>query len=386
MNSEDSIKTYIRAIANEIYVDQYGLIDTGLNHIIDYELIRTYHIAPYARKYPLLIKVFLCFFIMIWPIGHYIWVTLQFLFVIAYKIFKQRTYPGIKKNLILLFSSRFPAQLEKVKKVDLSDCLYISYNKNLSNKNGVLVKQIISMKLLLKAYKIALRSLRELAKLNVKKVHLLQSYTAFPWFCTYYALAPLQFETIWFGNHYDRWAILFDSLKVVNKHLVQHGIENAKVNPPSKLLSVTTIYFISACQYQYFDKKIAVSEYKKKLLSPGLTLSPITEDVKANILIIGCISLTEDKETYIIQHVNYNKVNLYVKPHPGFSKSFYEKISKQYPFILIEDKDFFPKVNLVISYFSTLAVEYQQTGIDVLYYSDHSLEILLDKINNPINA
>ena len=63
-----------------------------------------------------------------------------------------------------------------------------------------------------------------------------------------------------------------------------------------------------------------------------------------------------------------NKYNLYIKPHPGEKENPEYKRMVQECGCIIIPKDAYPRVDVVLSYESTLADEYADAGIKVIRY------------------
>ena len=86
-----------------------------------------------------------------------------------------------------------------------------------------------------------------------------------------------------------------------------------------------------------------------------------------------------DKEIEVIKDLSSKNVNLYVKPHPSDNPNSYEKLLVNNNFLLLDKGDYL-KVDLVISYISTLATEYENNGVQVLRYDDKLFESNYNKI------
>ena len=86
-----------------------------------------------------------------------------------------------------------------------------------------------------------------------------------------------------------------------------------------------------------------------------------------------------DKEKKIIESFSKKKLNLYVKPHPNSLNDPYEKLTTENNLILLERKDI-PKVDMVISYHSTLALAYRNYGVEVLMYDDELFQYKYDNL------
>ncbi|MCI6213147.1 hypothetical protein [Bacteroides heparinolyticus] len=207
------------------------------------------------------------------------------------------------------------------------------------------------------------------------------SSTSFEFYLTFKAIQrfPHQAELI-FGNHIDRWAILFDSCPQQEKTLIMHGIETKKADWPVKLKTVTKVYA--------FNEELG-KDLKKALLScnpvfcymkPTINLVDDVDDHNFKVLIVCHPASMRDREKYLISHLQLDNITVYAKTHYTTPDvSFYEDLTKKYNFRLITYQ-LFPKVNILISYRSTLVSEYEICGIPTLMYYDYTLEELVEQI------
>ena len=171
----------------------------------------------------------------------------------------------------------------------------------------------------------------------------------------------------------DRWSYICAAIPQCKAVFMQHGLLSAKLSPlyfPHKWHGISLFYGYSSGQAEIaslFIRKIDKFEYFK----PQIQLSPIkVPEGKHSVLLIGCSMLFADKETEIIEkYAQKDDVVLYIKPHPSFTTGIYWNLKEKYNFIFIEDKKFFPDVDQVISYESTLAYEYQLCGKEVFIHS-----------------
>lgn len=227
-------------------------------------------------------------------------------------------------------------------------------------------------------------------------------FTSFEYFLLYNSLSNINYiGEILISNQKDRWAYMIGSLNFKNKTIIQHGTVIAKGSPVEYMNSYVSYSSIDKIMYLNipykltgFNKIISFTplEYKFMLLSEHrleskihnecvgykLKLSSLTSDRKS-ILIIGNSNQYSCEEKQLIQYFKNNiDFELFLKPHPVFSKSIYNEYMKIGGFVLLAD-DIYPKVDYVISYYSTLALEYESLGVEVIYYSDivikHSNEI-----------
>lgn len=217
----------------------------------------------------------------------------------------------------------------------------------------------------------------------------LQFYTMYRWMLVRHALSKLSAENYVCTEHFDRWAILLDcALQEKNERgmsfrfmLFQHGIlkqlsEDGKnyihhfeFDLPSKLYMVTDVYAYDLESISIFKHEIindsVVSKVRFNSVSMGFSLAKEIfrhqheMEMRRSILIVGhplCFG----------QQLNiYNRISglavVYYKPHPTTIPS---DIMLNVGWEVIEDKACFPKVDFLISYPSTLVVEYKTLGID----------------------
>jgi hypothetical protein len=196
-----------------------------------------------------------------------------------------------------------------------------------------------------------------------------RAYSSFEYFLVYfYANKSDKTNKYYFDATICRWAYLLCDLPH-EKHFIQHGVitDNVKFKRVGK---VDYAYYINKNQKELIEKILfknkPVSFYRRGTILNHSNIL-VTNKLK-NILLI-CHSLFFDIEKKIISELTRLNVNLYVKPHPNTSYQPYEDLNFSYNFILLQKMDF-PKVDIVISYFSTLAVEYESNGTEVLIHTD----------------
>lgn len=224
-----------------------------------------------------------------------------------------------------------------------------------------------------------------LAKSNLRRWNL-QLYTAYRWFLVRQALIKLNGGVFLMAEHYDRWAVLMDSVVADNKKeisaaknsqliIVQHGalgsLTDAKTEASkfsyeikSKLSAVDEIYVYDKASEDYFKQaiiKLADGQVLKKVhfFKPTIQLSAINASETAAILFVGH-PLCEELQIKVLNKLKLNtKCSFYYKPHPLAKAS--ELVYAQ-EWNVIRDSEFFPDVRLLISYPSTLVNEYANAG------------------------
>lgn len=211
------------------------------------------------------------------------------------------------------------------------------------------------------------------------KKHLIQSYVVFD-LVLFYLFANKhceKFNTIIFSNHYDRWAVMFD-LVFSSKELIllQHGVLPDNLDLSYKLRNLNHIYVfdeksVDAFNFMYNCKNTKFTKYDIKL---NLAELPNKEKV---ILLIGqphSIGIEIN-----IAEILSTKFTVIIKPHPLYCADPYRKVSNV---AIIDDKNYFPKVDLALCYESTLGLEYQASGVEVLWWKGMSVDQIISKVED----
>ncbi|HHH1038101.1 TPA: hypothetical protein ACPZP3_004610, partial [Yersinia enterocolitica] len=229
-----------------------------------------------------------------------------------------------------------------------------------------------------------------LRKNQSTKKWILQSYTAFPWFIGRVALSKLDGH-FYMNDHFDRYALLIDSAarklskdsNRIKLTLVQHGILCASNNSlgfvefPIKiryrLQAVTTLYAYDTESEKAFKNSILSHTCglftEVKYFKPTIQLTKVTHAVdKFRILFVGHPLAESIQLNLYSLLINSSEEVFFIlyKPHPTTGHS---KMVEQQTWSIIKDNDFFPEVDVVISYPSTLAYEYQLQGIKVITHA-----------------
>lgn len=221
---------------------------------------------------------------------------------------------------------------------------------------------------------------------------------------------------ILFCNHMDKWANLIDNLNNDEKILLQHGTlilhsstmkrinksilksENQRninsmlkfnkkydfwsYNLPFKYTSVNTVYAYSEQEYFAICDSIVVNTPRKNIAEYSIKTIPINNG-KLTVLIVGFYREYYREEESVLKLLQGLNLNIFLKKHPTDSPKCYESLKNNYEFDLIET-DFYPTADIVISYGSTLALEYETTGSMILYYNDFKMNELRSIIENRI--
>lgn len=215
-----------------------------------------------------------------------------------------------------------------------------------------------------------------------------QSYAVVGWLAMYYALRKVNPTHIITAEHHDRWAVLADfyseqrsvDSEKLSFTVVQHGLEfndtykkmrslGFSDGLPCKIKHLSQIYCYSDEQFSIFAKNI-FSNYSQAqnvacvYYQFGLILSDVL-GTRKSVLFVGS-PICEDFHVKLYSMIDARmSVECYYKPHPT---SEVDKAINKLGWNVIGDKDFFPRVNLVVSYPSTLVDEYRNAGVLVVQH------------------
>jgi hypothetical protein len=247
-----------------------------------------------------------------------------------------------------------------------------------SNYKKISIFSGLKFKDIAKAYVYAVKMVFFMKKKYHKRDFFFRSYSSFKYFVVYFFVTKSdKTNEYYFHSLIDRWSYLFGGIEH-KTCFIQHGLINYQLKM-RKIGKADYAYFIDKKQKDICEKilfkNIPVAYYRKptnldstkKLLKNGFK----------NILMI-CNLLFFDKEKDIIENLKDKKVNLYVKPHPGDKNTHYTNLQLNNKFIILETRDYI-KADIVISYVSTLATEYENNGILVLRHTDNSFQYDFDK-------
>lgn len=222
------------------------------------------------------------------------------------------------------------------------------------------------------------------AQTKLKFKFVFRTFNSFEFFLTYFVLRNIPDTiTLCFCNQMDRWAILFDDAPQKNRILFQHGIEVPTADWPVKFEHTDTVYVLSMKESELlFRAAFKVRPSHVYVLKPTIILTKMNDDRNFKILIVGFPGyLRFEKEQAIVKAFAKDNTTVYLKPHPGKEDmTTYLNLEKDYPNckIILDNK--FPDVDVVVSYRSTLAVEYQAHNKFVMMYDDYTIEEIIEEI------
>lgn len=368
---------FLKAYKNEIYADTIFNDRLHTKKRLGFRFIKPYSLISTFTKYSHVWKVFMRIVVTLWPVINFCWSVFMF----------------IKFGIILLKTKR--------RKISLKGNTYLEYTRHLKNLSGLMSSEnkpnqwvslkskergvvtifnLTSFTILFKALGSAIKApflLREITLYNHQYV---LSYSSFEWFLSYYTLRQFSFKSIYYANHYDRWAIMFDSLEAESKNLIQHGLIIDGFSPPTKQVNTSCLFCYEERQKELFFKLVIEGDTcKVSYLKTTLhyTISPPSN--RFSVLMVSCHPISFEREKKLMPMLP-KEITLYIKPHPLFPSKDYNEINNIENVYLIDDPDDFPNVDLVISYNSTLGFNYEVSGKKVIYYEDNSVDEILEKV------
>lgn len=253
---------------------------------------------------------------------------------------------------------------------------------------------------LLRACRDAVHATYMLAKDSKRAKWVLQSYTAFRWFLVRGVVDRIS-GTLVIAEHFDRWAVLVDRsvqsacMQSMAKRmvLIQHGAlgglsagsHAVSIKPfPTLLTSVHELYAYSSEEEGVFRSSIMVGNGSPLPLAvhyfrPLIDLLGPTESVVPRILFVGH-PLCEEFQVSVFKALQkLLHVEAFYKPHP---KAPMSASMATIGWKVIDNPRHFPCVELIISYPSTLVIEYEGVGVRA---SVHPLDIKSDSLEKFID-
>ncbi len=395
---------YRNALQNEIEIDSYSYSLLHINSSLFGHAPRPTRWIGYFRNKSSLIRFSLIIISFLWRYGiSSLFFIYQFFKYIIFSTFSVKEIP-IKSKIGLAFSFRATELIIEKNINEKLDCWilfpWVDSKKLSPSIQTYNIFSFLTFYDLLLAFKLSFKAVSVFNKYFKNKGNILQTYTAFTWFCTVIALNKIE-GSYYFAEHFDRWAVLIDFVSKefkrknieIDLNLIQHGLvgdicEESKLILSRKLETIKTLYALDEASVIYFKKYVFSSKLKLRnvfFYKNSLNLSNVVNLSKYSILFVGspfCVNLHAN--IYNELKINPN-LHIYYKPHPLYNLN--KKIMLQ-NWEIINDKMFFPSVDLVISYPSTLAIEYTAAGTNcVLHPIDQdgdNLDKLLYIIKNYI--
>jgi hypothetical protein len=211
----------------------------------------------------------------------------------------------------------------------------------------------------------------------------LQTYTAFRWFILRRAIDKVSSELV-MTDHFDRRAVLVDrAVRECRRSpdckksliLVQHGAMGSldqdkdksvhSLNLPTRLRQVDILYAYNSGEANAFKNNVFAFEYCSRPLEvhffkPTIELAGEVISDHPRVLFVGH-PLCESFHVSVFQRLNcWKNLEVSYKPHP---KAPMSAAMAEVGWKILHDENIFPRVDLLVSYPSTLVIEYENCGI-----------------------
>lgn len=383
-----TIVDYLDATRNEIAIDEAMLRISGLEVERAGYIPRVPKWAAYAKRFPYLVRNAARAAWLLWFLGA--GVALLFLEFLPRWMSAVRARSGasapISPGYVLALSSRVGDIVNTRTFPDLPDVWitmpWAPLQRAPVDAKLVDVFSLLSPQDLVRALCDATVAQRRLFRRSATRRWALQGYTAFKWFAVRAAIDKLSGAII-MAEHFDRWAILVDrSVRRSGRHLtlIQHGsvvgVDGKNEagymlgNLPAKLNSVARLYVYGrdddAIFRQYFLGEAArSSDLDVQYFKPRIELHPSTNGTALKLLFVGH-PLCEAAHSTLFQLLRDRAtISAYYKPHPLAPMS---TAMAAVGWQVITDSKHFPEVDLLISYPSTLVVEYAALDIPAVVH------------------
>jgi hypothetical protein len=377
-------QSIINALKNEKAIDAFDMLNIHKKRNFKLPVLRPI-IVIQKIKSNLILKSILYVLTLCWIVLY----PLLMVFKLV-KYIKKLNYGScnIDKNsssMIIATSARIETVIDGIDK-ELIPSIYLEVpwiNINKLNLIKIDLMSVLSFYDLLKALAYSIKGVFISVKDMKHPVEVLQTYVLFEYFMLYIGLKKLKKENItsyWYSNHYDRWSVLLDCIGK-NNVLLQHGFVNDRFELPYKLKNIKTLYYINEQSINIFKKNIINknSNINAIQLKNTLELKTIENKNKSIFIISRPAQLELDIE--LIKILNELGIIIYIKPHPLFDKDPYKKaFSSNNKCILIEDNTYYPDVDIILSGYSTLAIEYELLGKKIIWIPKENLKSIKLKI------
>lgn len=391
------VEIFCKALLNEISLDRFFLNNLNVEiGFIPVRILKTYPLFKRRLISQFSYRVICIIYLLLAPI-YFLLLLINNLLIrcINNYFFKtqNKLYCSEKLNTIVLLSNNKSQYLfesfYKNKFLKSEDTfIYIDINQNTSkflNQNfsdKINIIQYVSIFELFYSYIYSVFLVYYCIFKLRNKLDILQTYIAFDWVLVYCFLVKLNqkktIEYVIFSNHFDRWATMFDLLfKKKNLTLIQHGLIDNKLDLNYKLQNINRIGVYDEKSKRDFCKIFKIDNENITFfeIGIGIKLSEIS-NYNRSILIIGQL-ISKEMDMQLVNSLK-NMFDVYFKPHPWDNKKYYEYKNDV---VVITDKDFYPKVKLAITYQSTLGLEYEVSGVEVIWWKNLSLDEILVKVN-----
>lgn len=380
INYETYLNEFSQTVENEVSIDETIYKTQKVNPVKFSNFPRPAKwLNSYSNKY--IVPFF--FISVLWNYG-----ISQIFFIYEYFKFKKLLKFLIKsevtsfENMVvgLGFSERAFYVIPKSGTSSVNIWLTFPWVNEINNLNlkCVSIMSLLSKKDLFTALKLSFMSLKKCSSNKTLITWSVHTYTAYKWFIARIALEKIKnIKEVCIAEHFDRWASLAGYWSYENQYtlsMIQHGlVQNESMDfpyrIPNRIINVHKLY-----TYNKNSERI----FKDYIVSAGLDIQcfyfkPLIEvrkisssEGEKSVLFVGntlCESFHSDLYKKLKEKLIFKA---FYKPHPTVKPS---QFIMSLDWEVIDQKDFFPDVDLLISYPSTLVEEYANIGTPSVLHS-----------------
>ena len=268
---------------------------------------------------------------------------------------------------------------------------------------NIKITELVNVGDTIKAFSFAIQSLWYLSK-SYGYWSCIYALNAFDCYLLMIALDNLSEDVILATDaQIDRLAYILDSARQANKEIIMHGslfihgsplnfllpyvVYNNKTiewcyNMPVRLKKISKVYSFSQKEGYYFKLSVMTPDSTPMIVEVGYgtKFSKISKSIhRLDILLVA-------NDTMLLHEIQMchlffrNGYNLFIQIHPLSNTSKYKSIENKGIAKIIKPNQINPLVDLVVSYGSTLAHEYEVINIPVIYYTDYIENNILNEI------
>lgn len=349
-------------------------------------IIGNRYIPCIIRKYHSFTAIYIIILISIFPL-----ILLPFLLKSIVAFLSSNRHPIDCSCLMLPLSIALPRVSKNAQKLIHNEKWLItpfSRNDSIPKEKRITVFELLSFNEVIEAYIDAVRVFYYIPYRFGLKYGLVATH-AFYWFMYKSSLrkVPLDVE-LFFANHKDMYSPLLDKLPHKNKTLIQHGTEIIMRNPnklgnyyirevsgfgcwaqnmPFKYKTIGRVFCFTEKEREAL--KMSILNCSPLFMISGYSLKEFNENLNGEkaVLIVGYYSLYSKIEEKVVSLFQNTGIKIYLKNHPVFPSNVYKSLENKYDFILLNGP-IFPRVDVVFSYDSTLALEYEALGAKIVFY------------------
>lgn len=394
MNLVNEAKLFVETLRNDRYLYEDGIllgirkrrtfygISEKMDHLFRYNIIKKG-------------------FIIVYPFILLLYVIIE-LFRLSIKIVTARKHSLIYKSYFIAATPFSKSINHRINKFIADACWILNCNNSpkdyeINSKKYVTCYQLVTVS---DAFNAALETLISYVLICKQYgfFYMLDSINAFYWFIYNRACKQIPIDSsIFFHVHKDRWAFLIDKINCKEKILIQHGSEISNCSTiiadkrkiveipggytqkvPNKYSSLTRVIALAECEIPALQHSIVGCNPEYVIGGYGFETYSLNSNIYS-ILIIAHSGIYFDKEVEIIKSLQDLPVDIYVKNHPTQRNEMYINLLNTLNFKLVREQKF-PRVNIVVTYDSTLAHEYSSIGVQVIYHTQHSIEEIRNRI------